>query len=639
MKKATVLKKILYFIAAACLVIGMLPLTHITEVFADESGSTEPTQSEEVEGTREDGETSGEEEVSGTSEGTETPEPDSGESVEETETPSDETGEEESAGETEETLEEGESDNADEDVVDAEDEPEEEVTEEDEIVDEDGSASEEEGEDSGEKNQEEELADLIEFINEEDIVLENDEGEAVSLASNEGLEVLSSSDPFFWNPTTNQWEGYTKDGTGCPANVICFADLSPFQAAVSAAPVGSTIYVAQNTYAENVVIDTADLSLIGFSSVDVPDGTSSTLTYVSGYAVVDSITLNVDFNTTLGVYADMVIVNAGGMLDDGLALADVDGEVEASVVIYSADGHYRVKDANHPEINYEWECGEPDVLIYPGRVYRMVFKKPTSQDIFDYYENIGDETGEGRTTEQRINDLLEGIKRSDLASWSHTNEEKVFWYLLGQVGANNGLAANGTTTIMNATQQALASSVINRVSDTPLSGLGVWFLWPILENTNTDVSPLTRQLTLLHYMMNDIPGCTDPAAKNYNPVANLDDGSCEYCVPTNGCPTACGYAGGFIDDGCGNLIYCDATGACDPGDPGDPGGGTTTLNAPVIPVTGGAGGPTEELLIIPVTGIEFGGQALGLQQVFSYVGLMVFGIAMIIDGITHKMKF
>ena len=166
--------------------------------------------------------------------------------------------------------------------------------------------------------------------------------------------MLSSSDPFFWNPTTNQWEGYTKDGTGCPANVVCFADLSPFQAAVSAAPVGSTIYVAQNTYAENVVIDTADLSLIGFSSVDVPDGTSSTLTYVSGYAVVDSITLNVDFNTTLGVYADMVIVNAGGMLDDGLALADVDGEVEASVVIYSADGHYRVKDANHPEINYEW---------------------------------------------------------------------------------------------------------------------------------------------------------------------------------------------------------------------------------------------------------------------------------------------
>ena len=63
--------------------------------------------------------------------------------------------------------------------------------------------------------------------------------------------------------------------------------------------------------------------------------------------------------------------------------------MEASVVIYSADGHYRVKDANDASINYEWECGEPDTLIYPGRVYRMVLKGPMDPDILDYYENIG----------------------------------------------------------------------------------------------------------------------------------------------------------------------------------------------------------------------------------------------------------
>ena len=43
----------------------------------------------------------------------------------------------------------------------------------------------------------------------------------------------------------------------------------------------------------------------------------------------------------------------------------------------------------------------------------------------------------------------------------------------------------------------------------------------------------------------DIPGCTDPAALNYNINATVDDGSCEYCV--YGCMDGTALVGGFPD--------------------------------------------------------------------------------------------
>jgi hypothetical protein len=74
---------------------------------------------------------------------------------------------------------------------------------------------------------------------------------------------------------------------------------------------------------------------------------------------------------------------------------------------------------------------------------------------------------------------------------------------------------------------------------------------------------------------------------------------------------------------------------------GGSGGGTTTATGGpggIIPVTGGAGGPTEELLIIPVTGVDLGAELAGFQKLFLYMGLMMFGVTMVLEGVSKKYR-
>ncbi len=71
---------------------------------------------------------------------------------------------------------------------------------------------------------------------------------------------------------------------------------------------------------------------------------------------------------------------------------------------------------------------------------------------------------------------------------------------------------------------------------------------------------------------------------------------------------------------------------------GGGGGGGITATGGIIPVTGGAGGPTEELLIIPVTGVDLGNELAGFQKLFLYMGLMMFGVTMVLEGATKKYK-
>ena len=71
----------------------------------------------------------------------------------------------------------------------------------------------------------------------------------------------------------------------------------------------------------------------------------------------------------------------------------------------------------------------------------------------------------------------------------------------------------------------------------------------------------------------DIPGCNDFAACNYNPEANLNDGTCEYpdnnydcddnCVVDFDCNDICGGPGILVDDECCVSGSTDICGVCD----------------------------------------------------------------------------
>jgi hypothetical protein len=54
----------------------------------------------------------------------------------------------------------------------------------------------------------------------------------------------------------------------------------------------------------------------------------------------------------------------------------------------------------------------------------------------------------------------------------------------------------------------------------------------------------------------------------------------------------------------------------------------------VIPVTG----ETDEVLIIPVTGMDLGFDYAGLKQAFLFTGLMLFGMTLLLEGTSRKFR-
>jgi len=472
------------------------------------------------------------------------------------------------------------------------------------------------------------LTEVVEAISENDIQIVGADGEALSMASLEAEDVLLSTDPFFWDSTlpTPGWVGYTVSGSGCPANVTCYPSPKPFKAAVAAAPPNSTIYVASGEYHEEVVVNTVGLSFTAFQTITVP--TTNTLSvYTPGNAVVDKITLNADFVKTLGVYADLVVVNdsthTDGRLDDAMALSNDGGRIEADVILYTDSGQYRIKDANHPGINYEWECGEPNTLIYNTK-YRMTLMNPLDQTILDFYKTHGDERSTldpsslyyyNRTALERMNDLLIGVNVNEdtlgAFSWGEEDEKQIYWNLVGNIGKdNNGANLDVVTNDRYLEIDKIIDGTYNDVS----RYWGIWFLWPGLANGIQDpnvrpgdgsyngVSGTNNELTQLTFFVYDprpVFGCMDPNALNYNPEATKANADCEY--PKEQTPV----------------------------DPGTP---TVVLAPPpvdvlTIPVTGG------ENFLIPVTGAD-----LSLQVLVPFGGTLLLGISFLVKGIYGKIK-
>ena len=103
--------------------------------------------------------------------------------------------------------------------------------------------------------------------------------------------------------------------------------------------------------------------------------------------------------------------------------------------------------------------------------------------------------------------------------------------------------------------------VISTAQDLLLAPSGNYLPDGTYTGTVTDANGCTSSVTI-----NIIKGCTDPSAPNYNPAANVDDGSCMFTpLPIPGCtdPNALNYnQGANYDDG--SCIYNTVAGCTDP---------------------------------------------------------------------------
>jgi hypothetical protein len=183
-----------------------------------------------------------------------------------------------------------------------------------------------------------EVAEVFAAADEAEITLANTEGEDLSAASIETLEMLISDsvDPFFYNGTA--WVGYTKTGTGCPVGVTCNLSATPLQTAISAAPSGATVYVAAQNYGEAVSV-IQPVSLIGFVTGTGSISGNAFSSYTLANAYTTSFTLNSGADilnaASVNVFAPTVNVNTGASIQDGIDLADTGGTVNVGTGTYN----------------------------------------------------------------------------------------------------------------------------------------------------------------------------------------------------------------------------------------------------------------------------------------------------------------
>ena len=274
----------------------------------------------------------------------------------------------------EETAGEEQQDAADESDADAEvaddaedtvDETAEETGSEDAAASEGDAASETEAEDAGSAEQEESAAEESKDADPEDVEgLEDEEatvaetvekladagaqlldenGEPLSLASQEAADALAgdTSDPFYFDSGLSAWVGYTDPGGSCANRVSaanCHETTTPVQDSVDGAvAAGATdIYIVtgdSKTFAEDLVMDAAT---DGFTLMAIKNAWDAEGGVATGMAYLSSIFLGADVNL-MNVFAPVVNVNPGGVIQDAVDAVEENGTVNVSAGTYEEE--------------------------------------------------------------------------------------------------------------------------------------------------------------------------------------------------------------------------------------------------------------------------------------------------------------
>ena len=187
----------------------------------------------------------------------------------------------------------------------------------------------------------ESLADIVEVLNEEEVVLMDAGGEEIPLASVEAAEALHTSDPYFETSTPGVYDGYTTLGGTCAQIVYdsggnCHNTITPVQDAVNAAPDGTDIFI-EGTFYEQVVISGKALNLIGAAADAGLSANGVTLAQVGSGSGFDFYGLLTITNATVniqGLTIDGTGGTAGGSGDlyAGILFNDASGGVFSSTI-------------------------------------------------------------------------------------------------------------------------------------------------------------------------------------------------------------------------------------------------------------------------------------------------------------------
>ncbi len=172
--------------------------------------------------------------------------------------------------------------------------------------------------------EQENTEDIFEAISDSGSVITDDSGNELPMASAEVAEAIAGSDPYIVRPSIHgdityrflvSCAGYTNDATH-----ECIETPYPVQMAVNFAAPGETINIEAANYNETVQI----------SSTVILNG-------IGGIASVNAFILMSGENVTgsTNVFAPLVFVNNGAMINDGLLLAATNGTVNVEAGTYT----------------------------------------------------------------------------------------------------------------------------------------------------------------------------------------------------------------------------------------------------------------------------------------------------------------
>lgn len=156
--------------------------------------------------------------------------------------------------------------------------------------------------------EEENFSEVVEKMSEAELVIVDEEGKALPLASQEAAEVMAAPDP--WVVRDGVTHRFLTDCTGQPidaTNTCTDTDTiatTPIQAAINFAVNGETVYIGPGTFIEDIEIIGKNITLQG----------------VTGSIIQSPDVIDVDFTTSSNKRAIIYVNNADNVTIDGITV-------------------------------------------------------------------------------------------------------------------------------------------------------------------------------------------------------------------------------------------------------------------------------------------------------------------------------